>query len=84
MKYNPDTQKLFDIAKVGKSNWIRVYCKDGEVFEAWPDCFTYVPTEEDNDDDYDLPALLFKMRNGRYCEVAGVEIDRFEILEPRE
>lgn len=83
MKYNPDTQKLVDIAKVGKSNWVRVYCKDGDVFEAWPDCFTYVPTEEDNDDDYDLPALLFKMRNGRYCEVAGVEIDRFEVLEPR-
>ncbi len=83
MKYNPDTQKLVDIAKVGKSNWVRVYCKDGDVFEAWPDCFTYVPADEDNDDADDLDALLFALRDGSYREVAGVDIDRFEVLEPR-
>ena len=83
MQYGPNAQKLYAIEDAGATNWVRIYCKDGDVFEALPDCITFVPTEEDNDDDYDLPALLFKMRNGKYCEVAAVDIDRFEVLEPR-
>ncbi len=79
MKYNPDTQKLVDIEKAGEDHWIRVYCKDGEVFEAIPDCMTYVTIG----DDEDVDAMSFILRDGSGYDVGGVEIDRFEVLEPR-
>ena len=83
MNYNPDTQKLVDIEDAGQSNWVRIYCKDGEVFEAWPDCMTYTTLGDDDDDDDDVIAISFIRRSGRRYTVAAVDIDRFEVLEPR-
>lgn len=79
MNYNPDVQKLIDIESAGANNWFRIYCKNGKVFEAWPDCWTYVTIG----DDEDVDAMLFVQRDGTLKEVGGVEIDRFEVLEPR-
>ena len=85
MQYNPDTQKLMDIvaAATGKPpRWIRVHLKDGKSFDGFPEFLTWV--EDPKDEDHDLDALSFDVRGksiGR--DVAGVEIDHFEILEPR-
>ncbi|HIS84001.1 MAG TPA: hypothetical protein IAB50_00330 [Candidatus Faecivicinus avistercoris] len=79
MRYNPNTQKLFDIEDAGENNWLRIYCKNGEVFEALPDCLTYTTIG----DDEDVDAMLFRLRDGSYREIAGVGIGHFEVLEPR-
>ena len=79
MRYNPDVQKLIDIEAAGENNWLRIFCKDSEVFEAWPDCLTYTTIGGDEDVD----AMLFIRRNGTGYTVAGVDIDHFEVLEPK-
>lgn len=78
---NPDSQKLQDlIAQTRFSpHWARVYCKDGAIFEGDADCWTYTAIGGDEDVD----ALRFVLRDGRGYTVAGVDIDRFEVLEPR-
>lgn len=80
-KLNPDCQKLQDLFEQTRESkhWARIYCKNGEVFEAYADCWTYVTIG----DDEDVDAMLFVKRDGTLEEVGGVEIDRFEILEPR-
>ena len=77
MRYNPNTQKLFDIEDAGENNWLRIYCKNREVFEALPDCLTYTTIG----DDEDVDAMRFIRRDGTGYAVAGVSIDRFEVLE---
>ena len=79
MKFNTDTQKLVDIEKAGAKNWLRIYCKDGETFEAFPDCWSYITIG----DDEDVDAIAFICRDGAGYVVGGVEIDRFEVLEAR-
>lgn len=79
MKYNPDVQKLVDIDNVGRNYWLRIHCTDGEVFEGYADCWTYLTAE----DDEDVDAMLFCLRDGGYREIAGTEIEQFEILERR-
>lgn len=86
-KFNPDTQKLVDIETQGAGHWVRIYCKDGEVFEGYARYWT--TTEVDDDEDAD--ALSFVRRDQdsftsggiESYTVAGVEIDRFEVLEKR-
>lgn len=80
MKFNPDIQKLIDIDKIGRGYWLKIYCTDGEVFEGYADCWTYTTIG----DDEDVNAMRFIRRDGSGYAVAGVEIDRFEVLEPRE
>lgn len=80
MTFNPDIQKLIDIDKIGRGYWLKVYCTDGEVFEGYADCWTYTTIG----DDEDVNAMRFIRRDGSGYAVAGVEIDRFEVLEPRE
>lgn len=78
---NPDTQKLRDLFAQTRTSrhWARVYLKSGEVLEAYADCWTYVTI----DDDEDVDAISFIQRDGTRCDIGGVEIDRFEILEAR-
>ena len=80
MTFNPDIQKLIDIDKIGRGYWPKVYCTDGEVFEGYADCWTYTTIG----DDEDVNAMRFIRRDGSGYAVAGVDIDRFEVLEPRE
>ena len=80
MTFNPDIQKLIDIDKIGRGYWLKVYCTDGEVFEGYADCWTYTTIG----DDEDVNAMRFIRRDGSGYAVAGVEIDRFEVLEPRD
>ena len=80
MKFNPDIQKLIDIDKIGRGYWLKIYCTDGEVFEGYADCWTYTTIG----DDEDVNAMRFIRRDGSGYAVAGVEIDRFEVLEPRD
>ena len=80
MKFNPDIQKLIDIDKIGRGYWLKIYCTDGEVFEGYADCWTYTTIG----DDEDVNAMRFIRRDGSGYAVAGVEIDRFEVLEPSE
>lgn len=77
---NSDSQRLADIERNGDGHWLRIYCKDGEIFEAYADCWTY--TEFDGDEDAD--AMHFIRRNGGGYTVAGAEIDHFEVLEERD
>ena len=79
--FNSDTQILHDIFEQTRTepHWARVFCKDGEIFEGYADCMTY----DTVDDDDDVDALRFILRDGRGYTVAGTEIDRFEILESR-
>lgn len=79
IRWNADTQKLVDIETSGKNHWLRIFCKDGEIFDAYVDCETYVTIG----DDEDVDALSFTKRDGSGYDVAGVEIDRFEVLEKR-
>lgn len=76
-KFNPDTQKLVDIETQGAGHWVRIYCKDGEVFEGYSYCRTWTPFGDDEDAD----AMSFTLRDGTGYTVAGAEIDRFEVLE---
>ena len=85
-KLNQDSQKLQDLfeqTRVSK-HWARIYCKKdsafhGKVFEGYADCWTYVTIG----DDEDVDAMLFRLRDGSYREIAGVGIGHFEVLEPR-
>lgn len=79
--FNPDTQILLDIFDQTRTSphWARIFCRDGEVFEGHADCMTY----DSIDDDDDVDALRFILRNGKGYTVAGIDIDHFEILEPR-
>ena len=79
MMYNPDTQKLVDIERAGEKNWLRIHCKDGEVFEAYPDFWSHITVG----DDEDVDAIAFMCRDGTGYVVAGAEIDHFEVLEER-
>lgn len=72
-------ENLLKIAKTGASNWLRIHCKDGTEFEGYPDCWTYVTFGEDED----VEALSFTLRKGIGRDVAGVEGEGFEVLEPR-
>lgn len=74
---NPDTQKLINIEEQGGGHWLRIYCKDGEVFEGYSYCRTWTPFGDDEDAD----AMSFTLRDGTGYTVAGAEIDRFEVLE---
>lgn len=78
---NPDSQKLQDIFEQtrGSRHWARIYCKDGDVFEGYADCWTY----ETVGDDEDADAMLFVLRNGSLRQIAGAHIERFEVLESR-
>lgn len=78
-KYRPEIQLLFDIEVAGENNWLRIYCRNGLVFEGYPECSTYVTVDEDEDVD----ALSFVLRKGMGRDIGGIEIDHFEILEPR-
>lgn len=79
--FNSDTQILQDIFEQTRTapHWARIFCKDGETFEGYADCMTY----DAIGDDEDVDALRFILRDGRGYTVAGVAIDRFEILESR-
>lgn len=81
MTYNADTQKLIDIFENTrtKKNWAKIYCKDGDVLEAYADCFTY----ETVGDDEDVDALLLELRDGTNCVIIGDDVESFEILEKR-
>lgn len=79
MKFNSDIQKLIDIDEIGSGYWLKIYCTDGEVFEGYADCWTYTTIG----DDEDVDAMRFIQRDGSGYAVAGVEIDHFEVLEPR-
>lgn len=56
-----------------------MHCKDGTEFEGYPDCWTYVTLGEEED----VEALSFTLRKGIGRDVAGVESEGFEVLEPR-
>ena len=81
-KLNTDCQKLQDLFEQTRESkhWARIYCTDGEVFEGYADCWTYTTIG----DDEDVNAMRFIRRDGSGYAVAGVEIDRFEVLEPRD
>ena len=70
---------LLKTAKAGAPNWLRIHCKNGTEFEGYPDCWTYVTLGEDED----VEVLSFTLRKGIGRDVAGAEIERFEVLEPR-
>ena len=74
-----DIKKLSEIAKVGASNWLRIRCKDGTEFEGYPDCWTYVSIG----DDEDVEAISFTLRKGIGRDIAGAEIESFEVLEAK-
>ena len=85
-KLNQDSQKLQDLfeqTRVSK-HWARIYCKKDSVFhgrgfEGYADCWTYTTIG----DDEDVDAMRFIRRDGTGYTVAGVDIDHFEVLEPR-
>lgn len=79
MKFNPDTQKLIDIEDTGGEYWLRIFLKGGDVVEGCPDCLTYVTIG----DDEDVDAMSFNLRDGTGLDIAGMQIDHFEILEKR-
>lgn len=79
IKCRPEIQMLYDVEDAGEDHWLRIYCKFGEVFEAYADCMTTTTIG----DDEDVDAMLFVRRDGNWYVVAGVDIDHFEILEPR-
>lgn len=78
-KLNRDAQILADIQDSSKGRWVRIYCKDGEVFEGYVDCWTWTTFGDDEDAD----ALAFVRRDGAHYTVAGAEIDHFEVLGAR-
>lgn len=77
---NPDTQKLVNIEEQGDGHWLRIHCKDGEIFEGFSYCRTWTPFGDDEDAD----AMSFTLRDGSGYTVAGAEIDHFEVLEERD
>ena len=64
-------------------HWARITLKDGRIFECFAVQYTSLPTEEDLDEDYDLDGLSCEDRNGKWFSFAGIDIESYEILEPR-
>lgn len=77
--YTPSTQILFDIESASEKNWVRIYCKDGKVIEAYANFFTYETVGNDEDTD----ALVLKLRNNTNYVIIGDDVKSFEILEKR-
>ena len=78
---NPDLQRLQDLFEQTRvsRHWARIYLKNGNVVEAYADCWTYVTIDEDED----IDAISFVQRDGTRNDISGGEINSLEILESR-